>query len=314
LRLSEFEAFGRGEDFFLIIFNFQFSTFNCITVIVISKFSSLYFGREEEWKAPFDRRVRFVQKYAAGEEMRVQFTGYADVFRAEYIDEGGVITPVPVYLLYKDNEKRLFETGFSIHHTGAYEFLIAGEADEALSRFCILEPEELKDSTVLLRYTHRRNEYGAVFVNGDGSRRVFNFRIDGGVYPGDRTQALENEIFRDQRFNPRQTAAESYEVSVLKIGTCRGVPQWAGNRVQHIFKLSDVSVNGVEATRNESSVPELIRLDTRYPLYVFNMNIEMTDEERVHPPDNASYDNLLLTNQVTPVLTNGDSYILVNKI
>jgi hypothetical protein len=282
-------------------------------MIINSKFSSLYFGNEGAWKAPFDQDVCFVQKYAVGEEVRVQFVGFVDVFRAEYRDEKGTVTPVGVSLLYKNDDRRLFEIVFSIHSAGVYELVVTSEIDEASSVFCIVEPEELKDSTVLLRYTHRRNEYETVFVNEDGSRKVFNFRIDGGIYPGDKTQALENEMFRDQRFNPFQTAAESYEVSVLKIGTCRGVPQWVGNRIQNIFKLSDVSIDGVEATRNESSVPETVQLATKYPLYVFNISVEMPDEERVYPPDSVEYDNLLLTNSGVPILTNGGSYILVNK-
>jgi hypothetical protein len=128
----------------------------------------------------------------------------------------------------------------------------------------------------LISYTHRRNEYDTEF-----SQRVFNFRIEGGIYPGDKTQALDNEVFRDQRFAPHQIVAETYEVSVLTVGTKKGVPQWVGRKINDIFKLSDVRVDGVRTVRNESSVPELVQLGVYYPLYVFKLNVEQPDEEGV---------------------------------
>jgi hypothetical protein len=146
-----------------------------------------------------------------------------------------------------------------------------------VARFAIKSIGELCD-TVLVSYTHRRDEYDTKFL-----QRVFNFRIEGGIYPGDRTQGLDNEVFRDQRFMPHQITAETYEVSVLTVGTGKGVPQWVGRKINDIFKLSDVRVDGVRTVRNESSVPELIQLGVRYPLYVFKLNVEQPDEEAACP-------------------------------
>jgi hypothetical protein len=281
-------------------------------MIINSKFSSLYFGKKEDWTSFFDQRECFVQKYAVNEEMRIQFTGFIPSFTAEYRDEYGVAIPLEVNELYEIDNKRLFEIAFSVNRTGLYELLITGDTDEATSLFCIDEIDNLKDDTVLLNYTHRRNEYDTVFIDSEGAKKRFNFRIDGGVYPGDKTQALDNKTFRDQRFVPFQTAAETYEVSVLKIGTKRGVPQWVGNRINNIFKLSDILINELEATRNESSVPELIQLGDNYPLYVFTLNVEMPDEERIFPP-NVEFDNMIITNSGIPILANDGSYILTNQ-
>jgi hypothetical protein len=186
----------------------------------------------------------------------------------------------------------LFEAVFSVSVEGEYVFYIAGSSfydpetfagsgsaaicgNVYAARFAIKSCGELCD-TVLISYTHRRNEYDTEF-----SQRVFNFRIEGGIYPGDKTQALDNEVFRDQRFAPHQIVAETYEVSVLTVGTKKGVPQWVGRKINDIFKLSDVRVDGVRMVRNESSVPELVQLGAYYPLYVFKLNIEQPDEEGV---------------------------------
>lgn len=259
-------------------------------MIVNSKFSSLYLGRKEQWKASFDQDVCYMQKFAIGEEIRIQFIGFTAGFTAKYIDEKEVSIPVEVKTLYTESGydgRILYETAFSVNKKGAYQLQITNGSDEVDTQFCILPIEEL-ENTVLISYTHRRNEYDTIFLNEDETRKVFNFRIEGGFYPGDKVQSVENEIFRDQRFEPYQTASESFEISVLTIGTKKGVPQWVGNKINNIFKLSDILVDGIETTRNESSIPELISQSSYYPLYVFKLNVEQPDEDRIYGSDNRN--------------------------
>jgi hypothetical protein len=262
-------------------------------MITNSKYSSLSLAVKSQWMAPFDRDAGYVQRFAVGEEIRLQFVSDTNGFRAGYIDRQGNDTPSDVRLLSADGGKYLSETVFSVDRAGEYTFYITGSSfydpetliDDGFVRLCgnvytarfaVCPLCELCD-TVLLTYTHRRPEYDTVF-----DQRTFHFRVEGGIYPGDKTQALDNEVFRDQRFVPHQTAAETYEVSVLRIGGGRGVPQWVGNRVNNIFKLSGVLVDGIKTVRNESSVPELIRLNAYYPLYVFKLNVEQPDGDRLY--------------------------------
>jgi hypothetical protein len=261
-------------------------------MVVNSKFSSLSLVGKEQWRAPFDRDVCYIQKFAAGEEIRIQFVSDTGGFVAGYIDGRGNGVPVSVHTLTSDDDRSLFEAVFSVDKAGDYDFYLAGSSfydpetfavdgyarvcgNVYTARFAVRPVCDLRD-TMLISYTHRRPEYDTIF-----EQRMFNLRVEGGIYPGDKTQALNNEVFRDQRFMPYQTAAESYEVSVLTVGTGRGVPQWVGNKINSIFKLSDVYVDGVRTVRNESSVPELIQAGTRYPLYVFKLNVEQADGERL---------------------------------
>lgn len=253
-------------------------------MIVNSKFSSLYLGKKDKWKAPFDQDVCYMQKFAIGEEIRIQFTGYISGFTAKYVNNNGIESTVNVELLYTYpgyDGKRIYEALFSVSVTGVYKFILTSGSDEVCSYFCISDREELKN-TVLINYTHYRNDYDTIFINQDGMNRTFNFRIEGGFYPGDKEQSVENEMFRDQRFNPYQLSADTYEVSALTIGTKKGVPQWVGNKINNIFKLSDILVDGITTTRNESSTPELISVGSYYPLYVFKFNVEQSDEERLY--------------------------------
>ena len=211
-------------------------------MIVNSKFSSLSLVKKEQWKAPFDRNVCYVQKFAMDEEIRIQLVSDTDVLTFGYTDEQGVDTPVNARTLYSEDGKTLYEIVFSVDTPGEYTFHIdrsifydpatfheSGYAaicgNIYTARFAVKPCCEL-NNTILLSYTHRRNEYDTQFISENGDKKRFNFRIEGGFYPGDKTQALDNEVFRDQRFTAYQTAAETYEVSVLTVGTKKGVPQW----------------------------------------------------------------------------------------
>ncbi|MDR1370577.1 MAG: hypothetical protein LBJ72_10725 [Dysgonamonadaceae bacterium] len=249
-------------------------------MIINSKYSSLYLGEEKFWKAFFDRDVCFVQTFASGDEIRVQFRGYSENSTAKYKNQNGTETNLTVNMLYSDSITglKLFEAAFTIHAIGEYKFTLTNGTESVLSFFSVKTQAELIN-TVLLNYTHRRNEYDTIFVQENGVRKTFNFRIEGGLYPGDKTQAVENETFRDQRFNPFQTASEVYQISILTIGTGKGVPQWVGNKINHIFNLSNILIDGISTARNESSVPDMIQVAGYHPLYVFKLNIEQSDDD-----------------------------------
>lgn len=249
-------------------------------MIVNSKFSSLYLGKKGNWKAQFDQDVCYMQKFAIDEEIRIQFVGYTDVFFAEYTD-GKNDVQLDIQLLHQEGDKRIFEVVFSIDKEGVYMFHLTDDDIEAYSYFHVKKEDELQN-TVLISYTQEINDFDTIFIDEEGIQKTFNFRIEGGFYPGDKTQAVENEIFRDQRFAPYQLSADTYEVSVLTIGTKKGVPQWVGNKINNIFKLPDVLVNGISTTRSESSIPELIKVSDYYPLYVFKLSIEQSDIEVIN--------------------------------
>jgi len=248
--------------------------------ITNSKFSSLSFFRPEEWQTFFDEKKYYIQKFAEKEEMRIQFlTKETKSFKAYIEDCKSANIYKEEITEFKKIEERegviLYEIVFSVKDSGVYKFSITrGYIEVVYSIIKICKLSEIEEKTILLTYTHRKNEYDTIFEN-----RTFNFRVEGGFYPGDSTQNISNEIFRDQRFNPSQISGYSYETKKITIGNAVGVPQWVGNKLNWIFLCSDVKVDGIKTTRNESSVPELISISERHPLYVFNLNVEQPDED-----------------------------------
>jgi hypothetical protein len=271
--------------------------------VINSKFSSLSF--RNDWQAFFDTESCYIQKFAIGEEIRIQFVSELSGFETKYFNENETPTAVPVNQILSLDGKFIYETLFSIQTPGIYRFeLTSGLADPIGAYFSIEKPENLKH-TILLSYTHRKNEFDTLFEG-----RVFNFRIEGGIYPGETKQAIENEIFRDQRLNPIQLSAIPYEVKTLIIGSTEGVPQWTGNKINHILSLSEVTIDGIETVRNESSVPELISLGEKNPLYVHKISIEQPDED-IHV--GIDYYEYLTDNTGNKITDNNGNYIKVRR-
>lgn len=267
-----------------------------------SHYSSLSFPKE--WQTYFDTGSCYLQKFATGEEIRIQYTSDIDAFEAKLISETGAESIIPVSHIYYSEPLYQLEVTFDIAQAGRYELLIlSGSTVVAGTKFLVLEKSDLFD-TVLLSYTHRKNEYDTIF---DG--RVFNFRVEGGINPGESTQAVSNEIFRDQRFDPHQTESVAYEIRTLTIGNTLGVPQWIGNKVNHIFDLSDVTVDRVPTTRNEGSVPEQTSLGEYNPLKVHKIKIEQSDKEIFEFNSNIEYPTTEIEFQVTTTQTNQTVYV-----
>jgi hypothetical protein len=76
-----------------------------------SKFSSLSF--RDDWQMWFDTESCYVQKFAVGEKIRIQFTSQDTGFEAKYINENEVETGLTVCQLISIDKTALFET---FHH------------------------------------------------------------------------------------------------------------------------------------------------------------------------------------------------------
>ncbi|MDR0680861.1 MAG: hypothetical protein LBG15_03260 [Dysgonamonadaceae bacterium] len=258
--------------------------------IKISKFSSLSF--ENDWRAYFDKKQHYVQKIAQNEPIRIQFSATTQTYLAGVKDCNGQIKGVDVDELYasSQNNKSIYECLFAFNTTGFYEFFIKKDEENTIRSFFEVKERDKLEGIVSLRYTNRKNDFDTIFVSGNGEQKYFNFYIEGGIYPGEKSQRIENSIFRDQSFSLHQMSAIPYEVSVLTIGDAKGVPQWVGNKINHIFSLSDVKVNDEQMVRSESSVPEMSSISDKYPLYIFKISIEQSDHiDSLSDEDGSTY-------------------------
>ena len=289
-------------------------------MIKVSNFSSLWFGA---WRNTFDQEADYVQKFAEGDNIVVQIQGTTarDTFiNVQDTDTGEWVN----FDYWHEPPPRGGSTNIKVAKlnlpVGNYVAEVGERGVEAgdpsdvygTCRFCVL-PAECLQGTVKLTYTHRRNDYDTLFIHPDSSETLyFDIRFEGGFIFRDTEYAVEEETFRNQRYVQRLTSAFPYHKQVLTLGNGHGVPEWAGMKLNLIFSLSSVEVDGRKYVRSDGEVPERTDLLDYYPLYVWKLGVEPDDFYNTElqatddgVPDGALTDNLgnLLTDNLGNYLT-----------
>ncbi|MDR1089672.1 MAG: hypothetical protein LBL79_01240 [Prevotella sp.] len=269
-------------------------------VIKISQYSSLNFSK---WKHYFEKDEKYIQVFTFDDIIRTQLSINQDYdISVVLIDlNTNQKKDVDLVFLESDADYDTFYFQYQRMDYGLYKIEIAERGyNDILAECCfeIIDSHRERD-TVKLRYTNLENLSGTAFINNNGGNNIFDFRVEGGFLFQNIQFNVESNNFRNQLYNNIQLSAYPYEVKKLTIGTCRGVPVWVARKINLIFSLSEVMINGDTYVRSEGSQPEVIQLDALYPLYVINIDVE---------PDNfdiekGSITSLLLTEKREYLMT-----------
>ena len=283
-------------------------------MIKVSNFSSLWFGA---WRNTFDQEADYVQKFAEGDNIVVQITSddVNNTFLSTKNLDGGsslpngrvVIEDTIIYNFYPNGKVGRYEVYITNSTTGE---------KYGRCRFDIL-PDECLQGTVKLSYTHRRNDYDTIFIRKSGSSSIqvtFDIRFEGGFIFRDTEYAVEEETFRNQRYVQRLTSAFPYHKQVLTLGNGHGVPEWAGMKLNLIFSLSSVEVDGRKYVRSDGEVPERTDLLDYYPLYVWKLGVEPDDfyNTELQATDDGVPDGALTDNLGNYITDNLGNYLTAN--
>lgn len=240
--------------------------------VEVSDISSLNF--RDDWKLNFQQHVDFIPKFLPSDPIQIQYTLYSDGINPFLRNEsdnsvlelsGTLILSdesFKVYNLKIDNSNINQDTCFTL-------FFARAKDDEPLLSSFFEVCMDLPD-TVLLKYTNKRNEKGVIFAGVD----PFYFRINGIFLPQEDSFENESENFRDQRFTLKPLSSNVIEKRTLTLGAHFGVPNWVARKINIIFSLSAVWVDGVSMTRSDGSAVEITSLHNDYPLYIYKIILE----------------------------------------
>lgn len=246
-------------------------------IISISEFSSLNF--RTDWKLPFQHQVDYIQKFLPADSIQIQYMLADEAVNVyQKNKETGKITRLTpsvheqapgekYYTVTVNNTLVDKDTFFTL-------YFARGENAEPIIASEYMVCTELP-GTVLLKYTNRKNDQGAVF---DGIGR-FYFRIEGVFLPQENTFENESEDFRDQRYTLKLLSDFTYEKKTLTLGGGFGVPNWVARKINLIFSLSSVLVDGQSMARSEGSAVKINLLHNDYPLYVYKIELEDSFED-----------------------------------
>jgi hypothetical protein len=243
-----------------------------MSAIFISEFSSLNFRKD--WKLSFQQNVDYIPKFLPTDNIQVQYV-VKDFTLTPYLKNictGEVQQLSPVLLLETESEKcyQLTINNSSISSDAEFNLYFASDQDgEKIkdANFCVCT--ELPD-TILLEYTNRKNVYETIF---DGIDR-FLFRVEGAFLPQEISFENNTEEFRDQRYVSKILSSTAFEKKTLTLGGGMGVPNWVARKINLIFSLSSVHVEGNPMVRSEGGAVELTEIGKYYPLYIYKIVLE----------------------------------------
>ena len=243
-----------------------------MSAIFISEFSSLNFRKD--WKLSFQQNVDYIPKFLPTDNIQVQYV-VKDFTLTPYLKNictGEVQQLSPVLLLETESEKcyQLTINNSSISSDTEFNLYFASDQDgEKIkdANFCVCT--ELPD-TILLEYTNRKNVYETIF---DGIDR-FLFRVEGAFLPQEISFENNTEEFRDQRYVSKILSSTAFEKKTLTLGGGMGVPNWVARKINLIFSLSSVHVEGNPMVRSDGGAVELTEIGKYYPLYIYKIVLE----------------------------------------
>lgn len=246
--------------------------------LTISKFSSLNFRHKIN---SFEIPEHYFQHFSLTDSITLQWSvPNGIVIKSDLLNIcTNLYTSITPALIYSDEEYDFYQLVITSLQEGSYKLILDQDGINTLQPletafFKITDDEVYLLDTVLLTYTNYENDKDAVFVNEDGSKNVFQFRVEGGFKSGEMEDNIDNEDFRTQRYEEVQLSAFPYKVKTFTIGDNDGVPNWVATKINLIFSLSDVMIDGVYHTRSGSSVPEANELLLNKPQFVYKMNVE----------------------------------------
>lgn len=265
-------------------------------VVTISEFSSLNF--RDDWKLSFQQDEQYIQKFLRTDVLLVQYSTDPESGVKPFLKNNatGEIRELEAKLLDETTNTYNVLIGpvFTTEDTSFTTFFASDPAgDPVLSTdFCVCT--DGLDDTVLLKYTNSLNDFDTIFDEYD----LFTLRVPGVFLPQEHKFENETESFRDQRCILRLLSGYAYETKILTVGGSFGVPNWVARKLNLIFCLDNVTIDGSGIVRSDGSSPEITLIHNDYPLYVYKITLEASyaDQEAQRGDFNDDYNNDYLIN------------------
>jgi len=169
-----------------------------------------------------------------------------------------------------------------------------------------------QDETLKIVYTHDLNEFDTYFTIGTGVN--FLLRVEGGVKSEGLQPGGKFTMFQDLDYQSLILQAQPYNVEKFTFGPSAGIPNHLADKLNRIFSLSSVTINGTAYTRNEGAKMER-NGETDYPLAGWSLELVKTanpysDAFSEYTPKSAfTADNTLKTADTTLYTADQTEYL-----
>ena len=158
-----------------------------------------------------------------------------------------------------------------------YVFFEVYQGEELLAdsiNYCLNPYDDRRIKTIT--FTHYENDYNAVFKFAN-SAKTFSLSVDCGFIPNDFQSKTQREDFEQQDMMNDLVSARPYAIEPITFGTSKGIPNWLAHKLNIIFLLSDVKIEGETVTRASGAEMELVER-TNNGLGVYKLNLQSFED------------------------------------
>ncbi len=141
------------------------------------------------------------------------------------------------------------------------------------------EPIEILNSTelantLLIKYTSDNNNSGLMFVNPSTPTTTYQFqhRVFGGFKIEDHTPGSKDVAYTNQEYNITTLDSKPFEVDVLTIGNCQGIPNYQMDIINRIFSCSEFLIDDVLWVKNDGAKLEK-KSEPNYPMLGWSIEL-----------------------------------------
>ena len=141
--------------------------------------------------------------------------------------------------------------------------------------YLVSEPIMVESSIsdfVKIEYTNDLNEFDIICAGQSWTVFPFLLRIEGGVKSDGLQPGGKYTMFQDLDYQPVMLQSQPYNVYRFTFGPGAGIPGWLADRINRIFSLSSVQIDGVSYMRNEGAKIERVGEDG-YPLAGWTLDL-----------------------------------------
>lgn len=241
----------------------------------------------------FQEERDYYQTFQAGDTIYFQAVSDFGAVQARLINCSGdiLVTGVTTAITNTFYTTPNIAYGCTINLTGVttgYYYVQAVVGVGSLEIRLISEPIYIDtdiENTILFEYTHNKNAYGAIFQN----KETFHFRCP--AILTDFQPGVNEIVFEDQPANVVRLSSTPFRSYKLIIGDAYGVPDWVADKINRIFGMDKIWLDGQQFVRADGA--KLERNGNRlYPMAGWTLEVReakakngITFSSSV-PPDN----------------------------
>lgn len=140
--------------------------------------------------------------------------------------------------------------------------------------YCLNPYDDRRLKTIT--FTHYENDYNTVFLFGSVVKTL-SLTVECGFIPNDFQSKTQREDFEQQDMMNDLVSSRPYVIEPITFGTSKGIPNWLAHKLNIIFLLSDVKIEGETVVRASGAEMELVER-TNNGLGVYKLNLQSFED------------------------------------